>query len=60
MGLKDVVTREWRKLHYGELSDPYASINIIRMIKSRRMRSAGHVACMGERGSVYRDFGGEM
>jgi hypothetical protein len=44
----------WRKLHNDELS-LYSSPNIVRVIKSRRMRWAGHVACMGEeRGGVYR------
>jgi hypothetical protein len=39
---------EWRKLHSGELHNLYSSIDIIRQIKSRRMRWVGHVACMGE------------
>ena len=50
---KDEVSGEWRKLHNEELNDLYCSTNIIRVIKSRRMRWAGHVACMGRRG-VYR------
>jgi hypothetical protein len=41
---RDVVTREWRKLHNKELHDLYSSPSIIRIIKSRRMRWAGHVA----------------
>ena len=45
---------EWRKLHNEELIDLYSSPNIIRVIKSRRMRWAGHVARMGERRGVYR------
>jgi hypothetical protein len=45
---RDEVTREWRKLHIEELHDMYSSSHIIRMIKSRRMRLAGHVARMGE------------
>jgi hypothetical protein len=47
---RDEVTREWRKLHNEELRDLYSSPNIIRMIKSRRMGWAGHVARMGRRG----------
>jgi hypothetical protein len=42
------VTGEWRKLHNVELHSLYSSPNIIKHIKSRRMRWAGHVACMGE------------
>ena len=44
------VTREWRRLHNEELNDLYSSPNIVRVIKSRRIRWAGHVACMGEEG----------
>ena len=51
---KDEVTREWRKLYKEELNDLYSSPNIVRVIKSRRMRWAGHVACMGERRGIYR------
>ena len=43
-----------RKLHNEELNDPYSSPNIVRVIKSRRMRWVGHVARMGERRGVYR------
>ena len=50
---RDELTREWRKLHNEELNDLYSSSNIFRVIKSRRMRWAGHVARMGERGDVY-------
>jgi len=45
---KDEVTRAWRKLHNEELNDLYSTPNIVRVIKSRRMRWAGHVARMGE------------
>jgi len=51
---RDEVTREWRKLHNEELNDLYCSPNIARVIKSRRMRWAGHVARMVERRGVYR------
>jgi hypothetical protein len=48
------VTGEWRKLHNEELRDLYYSPSIIRIIKSRRMRWAGHVARMGEKRNAYR------
>ena len=51
---RDAVTREWRKLHNEELNDLYSSPNIVWVIKSRRMRWTGHVACMGERRGIYR------
>jgi hypothetical protein len=51
---RDEVTREWRKLHDEELRDLYSSPSIIRIIKSRRMRWAGHVAQMGEKRNAYR------
>jgi hypothetical protein len=44
----------WRKLHNDELDGLYSSPNIVRLIKSRRMRWAGHVARMGEERGVYR------
>ena len=50
---RDEVTREWRKLHNEELHDLYCSPNIVHVIKSRRMRWAGHVAHMGEGRDVY-------
>jgi hypothetical protein len=46
--------REWRKLHNGELYALYSSLNIIWVIKSRRLRWAGHVARMGEWRGAYR------
>jgi len=45
----DEVTREWRNLHNEKLNDVYSSQNVIRMIKSRRMKWEGHVAGVGER-----------
>ena len=52
---RDEATGEWRKLHNEELSVLYCSPNIVRVIKSRRMRWAGHVARM-ERGEAYTGF----
>ena len=51
---RDEVTGEWTKLHDVELNDLYSSPNIVRLIKSRRMSWAGHVASMGERRGLYR------
>jgi hypothetical protein len=51
---KDDVTGHWRKLHNEELHNLKSSPNIIRMIKSRKMRWAGHVARMGETRNAYR------
>ena len=48
------MTRGWRKLHNEELNDLCFSPNIVRVIKSRRMRWAGHVARMGKKRGVYR------
>ena len=48
------VTGEWRKLHNEELNDLYSSPNIVWVIKSRRMRWAGHVAHMEEGRGVYK------
>jgi hypothetical protein len=48
------VTEEWRRLHNEELNDLYSSPNIVRVIKSRRMRCAGQVARMGGERGVYR------
>jgi hypothetical protein len=51
---RDEVTGQWRKLHSGKVHNLYLSPDIIRQIKSRRMRWAGHVARMGEVRNVYR------
>jgi hypothetical protein len=51
---RDEVTREWRKLRNEELNDLCSSPDIVRVIKSRIMRWAGHVERMGERRGVYR------
>jgi hypothetical protein len=51
---RDEVIRGWRKLHNEELYNLYSLPSIIRMIKSRRMRCAGHVACMEEKRNAYR------
>jgi hypothetical protein len=51
---RDKVREEWRKLHNEELSDLYSLPNVVRVVKSFRMRWAGHVACMGEGRGVYR------
>jgi hypothetical protein len=56
---RDEVTGEWRKLHNGELHSLYSSPDIIREIKSRRMRWAGHVTSMGEGRNVYRALVGK-
>jgi len=55
---RDEVTGEWGRLHNEELNDLYSSPNIVRVIKSRRMRWAGHVARMGEeRGCIWSWWG---
>jgi hypothetical protein len=51
---RDEVTGDWRRLHNEGLRDLYSSPTIIRIIKSRRMRLAGHVARMGENRNAYR------
>ena len=51
---RDEVTGEWRKLHNEELNDLYSSPDVIQVIKSRRIKWAGHVAHMGERSGAYR------
>jgi len=56
---RDEVTGEWRKLHNEELNDLYSSPNIVRVIKSRRIKWAGHVVGMWERRGVYRGLVGK-
>jgi hypothetical protein len=51
---RDEATGDWRRLHNEELNDLYSSPNIIRVIKSTRMRRAGHVARVGEKRGAYR------
>ena len=51
---REEVTGDWRRLHNEQLNDLYSSPNIVRVIKSRRMRWAGHVARMGEERDLYR------
>jgi hypothetical protein len=51
---RDEVTGDWRRLHNEELNDLYSSLNIIRVITTRRLRWAGHVARMGEERDAYR------
>ena len=52
---RDSVTEEWRKVHIEKLNDLYSLPSIVRVIKSRRMRWAGHITLMGER--FTQDFG---
>jgi hypothetical protein len=54
LGLRDEATGDWRRLHNEELNDLYSSPNVIRVIKSRRLRWAGHVARMVEERGAYR------
>jgi len=56
---RDEVTGEWRKLNNEELNNLYSSPYIVRVIKSRRMRWAGHVACIGDRRGIYRVLVGQ-
>jgi hypothetical protein len=51
---RDEVTEEWRKLHNAELNNLYSLPNIVRVVKSRRIRWAGYVARMGEERVVHR------
>jgi len=57
---RDEVTGEWRKLHNEELRDIYSLPYIVRVVKSRRMRWAGHVARMGEGRGVHRVLVGNL
>jgi len=57
---RDEVLEEWRRLHNEELNDLYSSPNIVRVIKLRRMRCAGHVACMGEERGLYMVLVGKL
>ena len=57
---KDEVTGEWRRLHNKELYALYSSPNTIRVIKSRRLRWAGHVAHTGERRGAHRASVGKL
>jgi hypothetical protein len=56
---RDEVTGGWRKLHNEELHGLYSSPNIVRVIKARRMRWAGHVARMGEVRGAYNNLVGK-
>jgi hypothetical protein len=56
---RDEVTGGWRKLHNEKLYNFYSSLSIIRMIESRRIRWAGHVAQMGEKRNAYRRLVGQ-
>ena len=56
---RDLVTGECRKLHKEELKHLYSSSNVVRAMKSKRMRWAGHVACMGMKRGVYSVLAGK-
>jgi len=58
--MRGEITLEWRRLHNEELNDLYSSPNIFLMIKSRKMRWAGHIARNVERRGVYRVFVGKL
>ena len=57
---RDEVTGDWRRLHNEDINVLYSSTNIVRVIKSRRMRWAGHVARMGEERGLYRVLVGKQ
>jgi len=57
---RDEVRRKWRKLHNEERNDLYSSLITVRVIQTRRMKWAGHVAGMGEKRGVYRIFVGKF
>jgi hypothetical protein len=57
---RDEVTGEWRKIHNEELNDMYSTPNIVRVIKSRKMRWAGRIARMKERKVLYRVWWGKL
>jgi hypothetical protein len=57
---RDEVTGDWRRLHNEELNDLYSSPKIVRVIKSRRMRWAGHVARVGEERGCIRSWWGNQ
>jgi len=57
---RDEVTGDWRRLHNEEINVLYSSPNIVQVIKSRRLRWAGHVARMGEERGVYRFLVGKQ
>jgi hypothetical protein len=54
LGVIMMMQEEWRKLHNEELNDPYTSHNIVRLIKSKRLRWAGHLARIRLGRAVYR------
>ena len=56
---RDELTWEWRRLHNEKFYATYSSLNIIRVIKSRRMRRAGHVARRGKRRDAYKVLEGK-
>jgi hypothetical protein len=58
-GKREALTGDWRRLHNEELHELYCSLNITRVIRSRRMGRAGHVAYRGERRYAHSFFGRE-